>query len=169
MIDSGAAARDRPIEQTCFRMPFAWVKCYATHDAVVGLDMLPLALDEVESGALAHPLLMRVREQCERYLEAATPFSLPLQLSGTAYQERIWAALQGIAPGQTRSYARLAHEQGGSPRSVAGACRANPVALIIPCHRVVATRGLGGYSGESEGPMLDIKRWLLAHEGACGH
>ena len=55
---------------------------------------------------------------------------------------------------------------GSSARAIGGACRANPLPLIIPCHRVVASNGIGGYSGETGGTVLDVKRWLLDYEQA---
>lgn len=84
---------------------------------------------------------------------------------GTPFQRRVWQALQQIPPGETRSYGELAKQLGSSARAVAGACRANPVPILIPCHRVVSASGSGGYMGQLDGPALEIKRWLLHHEG----
>lgn len=85
--------------------------------------------------------------------------------SGTPYQRRVWQLLQQIPAGEVRTYGELAAELGSSPRAVAQACRANPIPVLIPCHRVVGKGGIGGYMGKSEGPELEIKRWLLHHEG----
>jgi methylated-DNA-[protein]-cysteine S-methyltransferase len=84
---------------------------------------------------------------------------------GTPFQHRVWQALQRIPPGETRRYGELARELGSSARAVANACRANPLPILIPCHRAVAASGPGGYMGEVDGPALEIKRWLLHHEG----
>lgn len=84
---------------------------------------------------------------------------------GTPFQRRVWALLQQIPAGETRSYGELARQLNSSARAVANACRANPLAILIPCHRVVAANGLGGYMGETDGEPLAIKRWLLHHEG----
>lgn len=92
-------------------------------------------------------------------------FRLPLQLHGTPFQQRVWQALQTIPPGQTRTYGELARQLRSSPRAVGMACRANPVPVIVPCHRVIAANGLGGYAGKTAGRQLAIKRWLLQHEG----
>lgn len=81
---------------------------------------------------------------------------------GTPFQQRVWAALRRIPHGQTRGYGELARELDTSARAIGGACAANPVPLFIPCHRVVAVRGLGGFS---LGKGLEVKRWLLEHEG----
>ena len=89
-----------------------------------------------------------------------------LAAQGTPFQQRVWAALREIPPGETRSYGDLARELGSSPRAVGGACRANPIPLLIPCHRVVAASGIGSFAGESgEGAKLALKRRLLALEG----
>lgn len=91
-------------------------------------------------------------------------FDLPLDLNGTPFQRRVWAALQAIPAGETRSYGELARALSSSPRAIGGACRANPLPIIVPCHRVVAGSGMGGYSGATAGRMLAIKQWLLQHE-----
>ena len=90
---------------------------------------------------------------------------LPVAPAGTAFQQRVWARLLRIPAGSTVSYGDLARELGTAARAVGGACRANPIPLVVPCHRVVAAHGLGGYSGERTGDWLEKKRWLLAHEG----
>jgi len=93
-------------------------------------------------------------------------FSLPYQLAGTPFQQRVWQTLFTTVPtGQTITYQELADLLQSGPRAVANACRHNPLPIIIPCHRVVAKNGLGGYSGENtEGKFIRIKRWLLQHE-----
>lgn len=108
------------------------------------------------------PLLLRARAQLHEYFDGArTTFDLELAPDGSAYRQRVWAALCRIPYGQTRSYADIAREAGGSPRSVGGANGANPIPILIPCHRVLATGGIGGYSG---GEGLDTKRFLLSLE-----
>jgi methylated-DNA-[protein]-cysteine S-methyltransferase len=110
----------------------------------------------------ATALLLRAREQLDAYFDGAlTAFDLPLAPVGTPYRQLVWRALMAIPYGETRSYLAIARDAGGSPRSVGGANGANPIPIVIPCHRVVATNGLGGYSG-GEGPPT--KHWLLALE-----
>ena len=92
-------------------------------------------------------------------------FRLPLETSGTAFQRRVWRALRRIPAGETLSYGQLARKLDTSARAVGNACRANPIPIIIPCHRVIARHGLGGYGGAVAGAQLDIKSRLLAHEG----
>ena len=109
-----------------------------------------------------NPLLRRAIDQLHAYFDGSlTVFDLPLAPPGTRYQQRVWQALREIPYGQTRSYREIAAVAGGSARSVGQANGNNPIPLIIPCHRVVATAHLGGYSG---GDGLATKRWLLAHE-----
>jgi methylated-DNA-[protein]-cysteine S-methyltransferase len=90
-------------------------------------------------------------------------FDLPLALAGTPYRQRVWHAIAAIPYGETRTYQQIAAVAGGSPRSVGGANGANPVPIIVPCHRVVATCGIGGYSG---GEGIQTKIFLLTHEYA---
>jgi methylated-DNA-[protein]-cysteine S-methyltransferase len=92
-------------------------------------------------------------------------FRVACDLQGTPWQRAVWQALARIPFGEVRTYAQVARELGrpGAARAVGAACAANPVSLIVPCHRVVAADGgLGGYTG---GPAR--KRWLLAHERAA--
>ena len=109
------------------------------------------------------PLLDRAKAALDAYFDGAAglPADLPLNPQGTPYRQKVWAALRKIPAGETRSYAEIARLAGGSPRSVGGANAANPIPILIPCHRVLATTGLGGYSG---GDGLATKRILLALE-----
>lgn len=83
--------------------------------------------------------------------------------NGTAFQQRVWHALGAIPAGTTRTYQELAAELNSGPRAVGQACRVNPYPLIIPCHRVIAKRGLGGYMGPNQSGLI-IKQALLAFE-----
>ena len=86
-------------------------------------------------------------------------------MQGTPFQKKVWLALQKIPAGQVMTYGELAKQLKTSARAVGNACRANPMPLVIPCHRVVAKSGLGGFSGSQEGAPIKIKKWLLEHEG----
>jgi methylated-DNA-[protein]-cysteine S-methyltransferase len=112
-------------------------------------------------------LLREGRDQLQAYFDGGLEkFDLPLAPAGTPYQQRVWAALVEIPYGGTCSYAGIAARAGGSARSVGGANGANPIPIVIPCHRVVGSAGLGGYSG-GDGPQT--KRWLLALEKGQAH
>jgi methylated-DNA-[protein]-cysteine S-methyltransferase len=111
-------------------------------------------------------LLLAARRQLYAYFDRElTVFDLPLGPRGTAFQQRVWQALCAIPYGQTRSYAELAVSLGSAPRAVGQANAANPIPIIIPCHRVVAANGLGGYSG---GDGVSTKRALLELEAPVG-
>ena len=84
---------------------------------------------------------------------------------GTLFQQRVWRELILIPPGETRSYGELAKKLHSSARAIANACRRNPLPLLVPCHRVVAKNGPGGFMGKTTGSALAIKQWLLQHEG----
>ncbi|GBR47299.1 methylated-DNA--[protein]-cysteine S-methyltransferase [Neokomagataea thailandica] len=109
------------------------------------------------------PLLITVRDRLERYFDReAVDFSdLPFTPYGTDYQKKIWAGLLNIPYGTTRYYSDFASEYGGSARSVGGAAGANPIPILIPCHRIIGRSGLGGYSGMNG---IDDKRMLLTLE-----
>jgi methylated-DNA-[protein]-cysteine S-methyltransferase len=112
-----------------------------------------------------HPVLQQAAQQLNEYFAGRrTAFDLPLDLSaGTAFQQRVWQALLGIAPGHTVSYGTIS-ERIGQPsavRAVGGAIGRNPIGIIVPCHRVVGANGtLTGYAGG-----LDRKTALLKLEG----
>jgi methylated-DNA-[protein]-cysteine S-methyltransferase len=91
-------------------------------------------------------------------------FDLPLAPAGTDFQQAVWERLLAIPFGATRTYGDLALSLAAPARPVAAACGANPIPIIIPCHRVVAADGLGGYSGHGG---IESKVWLLKHEGAA--
>lgn len=108
------------------------------------------------------PTLLEARRQLHEYFDGdRTKFDLPLTPTGSPYRQRVWRALQAIPSGATRTYTDIARAAGGSPRSVGGANGANPIPILIPCHRVLATGGIGGYSG---GDGLPTKRFLLGLE-----
>jgi methylated-DNA-[protein]-cysteine S-methyltransferase len=97
--------------------------------------------------------------------DPSTTFDIPYRLEGTEFQRRVWNSLKKIPAGKTCFYADVAKELNSSPRAVGGACRANPIPLVVPCHRVLSKSGLGGYDGDWETGKVNIKRWLLEHEG----
>jgi methylated-DNA-[protein]-cysteine S-methyltransferase len=111
------------------------------------------------------PLARQVCAQLKAYFaDPRTRFDLPLAPVGTEFQQRAWRALQRIPSGTARSYGELARTLKSAPRAVGGACRANPIPIVVPCHRVVAANGPGGFMGATRGRAMDIKHWLLAHE-----
>ena len=91
-------------------------------------------------------------------------FDLLFVPQGTSFQLRVWRALLAIPAGRPVSYGTLGIQLNTSPRAVGQACGANPLPLVIPCHRVIAANGLGGFMHAASGATLDIKAWLLRHE-----
>lgn len=89
----------------------------------------------------------------------SSTISVPVLTSPTA-------AIAAIPRGRTATYGELATSLGSAPRAVGQACGANPFPLIVPCHRVTSAAGLGGFANAREGWLLEVKRWLLAFEGA---
>lgn len=113
------------------------------------------------------PLAREVCKQLRAYFaDPAAGFDVPLEPQGSVFQRRVWRALRRIPSGRVQSYGKLARRVQSAARAVGGACRANPIPIVVPCHRVVAVSGLGGFMGRTRGPALYIKRWLLAHEHA---
>jgi methylated-DNA-[protein]-cysteine S-methyltransferase len=125
--------------------------------AVVALDW-GWGSDQTETTLLRH-----ARDLLHAYFDGVpVRFDLLLRpVGGTDYRRRVWRVLQDIPRGETRTYGEVARVAGGSSRSVGGASGANPIPILIPCHRVVASGGIGGYSG-ADG--VRTKRFLLELE-----
>ena len=108
-------------------------------------------------------VLMQAKTELQQYFYGdLTRFTVPVRLEGPAFQRQVWEALKTIAFGQVLTYAEIARRLGSpnAARAVGNACAGNPVAIVVPCHRVLARTGLGGFGGG-----LPAKRWLLLHEG----
>ena len=130
---------------------------------LVGIDFAPpCACVDAAPGGAAREVL----DQLFHYFEdPAWRFDLPVAMGGTPFQRRVWQALRRISSGSTRSYGELARDLGSSARAVGGACRRNPIPIVVPCHRVIASGGgAGGFMGRRDGDALAIKTWLLEHE-----
>ena len=109
--------------------------------------------------------VQKIANQITAYFgDAKHEFNLAIVQHGTPFQQRVWQAISAIPCGQVLTYGQLAAQIGSGPRAVANACGANNLPLIVPCHRVVAQNGIGGFmQGNPDG--LTVKRWLLKHEG----
>ncbi len=109
------------------------------------------------------PLLREALAQLDAYFSGKLKtFDLPLAIEGTPFQRRVWQTMQQIPYGETRTYGDVAQELNSAARAVGGACGANRLPILIPCHRILGTGGIGGYSG-GEGPatkqqILDLER-----------
>ncbi|SDV49440.1 methylated-DNA--[protein]-cysteine S-methyltransferase [Chitinasiproducens palmae] len=105
--------------------------------------------------------------QAERFfVDPDAAFDLPRRPQGTRHQQQVWAAIARVPRGQVLTYGALAREVGSVARAVGQACGANPLPLLVPCHRIVAANGIGGFAHDpGEGFLRSVKRWLLRHEG----
>ena len=107
---------------------------------------------------------LRTISELEFNNQASQVIPLKLLKLGTLFQHTVWAEMLKIPWGQTRTYSEIARQLDSAPRAVGNACRANHYPWFIPCHRVVAMSGLGGYSGQTVGPLMSIKETLLSYE-----
>ena len=148
-----------------FPSPLGMIGVRATGANIFSIDV---DCSEAAQSDSTDPQTEEIAYAFERYFRSAhADFGLTVNPQGTEFQKRVWQALQQIPAGQVETYGSLAKRLGSSPRAVGNACRNNPVPIIIPCHRVVSAGGLGGYSGATSGKLLDIKKWLLRHEGVA--
>jgi len=90
---------------------------------------------------------------------------IPVVLKGTPLQIKVWQFLKTIPAGETMTYSEIANVFHTHPRVIGNICRANPIPLVIPCHRVVAKHSRGGFCGKTAGDYVRAKQWLLNHEG----
>ena len=116
-----------------------------------------------EGGTDETPLLIEARRQLDLYFSGKLrSFDLPLAAHGTPFQRRVWEALLAIPYGEVQRYNDIARTAGGVARAVGGACGSNPIAIVIPCHRVIGSAGLTGFSGgkgvETKQALLDLER-----------
>jgi methylated-DNA-[protein]-cysteine S-methyltransferase len=131
-------------------------------DEITGIEYLEPRAEVAPKSLLAKEAVRQLRAWLA---DPHHDFSLPLAPAGTPFQRRVWAAIATIPAGQTRQYGEVAGDIGSGPRAVGNACGANPYPVVVPCHRVVAAAGgLGGFGRNRGGFLLDVKRWLLAHE-----
>jgi methylated-DNA-[protein]-cysteine S-methyltransferase len=149
--------------QAVINLPFGPLGITLRERSLVGVDYIEGPSRSYQRNVEG---LAPVIEAFERYLvDARVSFELSTELEGTSFQRRVWRELCTIPAGETLTYGQLADRIGSGARAVGNACRANPCPLVVPCHRVVSAQGLGGFAGELSGRKLEIKRWLLRHEG----
>jgi len=149
-----------------FETPFGALGICVDATSVTRLEFLG---DDAVLMNSSHPLVAQLNQALQAYLrDPRASFDIPCGLQGTPFQQRVWRAIADIPAGRTLTYAQLAEKVGSGPRAVANACGANPLPLIIPCHRVVARTGLGGFMRGRRAAALSIKTWLLRHESAAG-
>lgn len=143
--------------------PFGAVGVRLAGETLTGLDFLPPDTRLRPSGAAG---VQRVAHELEAYYaDPGHAWTLPLAPAGTPFRQRVWQVLLAIPAGHTRTYGDIARELGSSPRAVGQAVGDNPIPIVIPCHRVLAAQGLGGFMHGTDGFPMTVKKWLLHHEG----
>lgn len=134
------------------------------------IELMPCALSDVQQQVSVNDdalpaQVIQVCQQIKQYFEQPTVLlNISVPPHGTSFQQRVWQAIVAIPIGETLTYSQLAEQIGSGSRAVANACGANPLPILIPCHRVVAKHGLGGFMQGKQNGLL-IKQWLLKHEG----
>jgi methylated-DNA-[protein]-cysteine S-methyltransferase len=145
--------------------PFAVLGVRTSGERLEAIEYLPLGV------ATLGPLDAFAREVCRQlgaYLrDPAFRFDLPVAMRGTPFQREVWSVVRSIPAGRTMSYGEVAKHAHSAARPVGMACGANRLPLVIPCHRVVASQGIGGFMHSRAGRGIDVKRWLLRHEGVA--
>ncbi len=144
------------------RLPFGLVGVRTRNASVEEICFLTA---EVQTQPALNALAQRVVDQLLAYCaDSAMPIDLPLAIEGTDFQRRVWNEIARIPRGSTLTYGDLARRLNGTARAVGQACGDNRLPLAIPCHRVVAASGIGGFAHHRGGAYERIKRWLLLHE-----
>ena len=144
------------------RLPFGFVGVRTRNTRVEEICFLT---DDVEPRPAANALAQRVVDQLHAYCaDSSSQIDLPLAIEGTDFQRRVWDQIARIPPGSTATYGEIARRLNAEARAVGQACGDNRLPLAIPCHRVVAATGIGGFAHHRGGAYERIKRWLLVHE-----
>jgi methylated-DNA-[protein]-cysteine S-methyltransferase len=138
----------------------------ATHGGLVTeIHYLPLSFASIPA---RNSLAERAARQLAAYrVNADSKFDLPVVIEGSPLEKAVWQAMRAIPRGKTRTYGDIARELGADARAVGQACGDNHLPLVIPCHRVVAADGIGGFAHATSGYLVEAKRWLLMHEAAA--
>ena len=143
--------------------PFAVLGIRTSGARVIDIDYLPRGIATL---APLNELAERTCREIERYLgDPQYAPDVPFDYHGTAFQCRVWRTISAIPPGRTLTYNDVARALKTAPRPVGGACGANRIPIVIPCHRVLGASGIGGFMRSRGADALEIKRWLLRHEG----
>lgn len=147
------------------KAPFATLGIVADDKVLLAIHFLPVNVSakSPNTNTIAHLATVELMQYLDNPMHQ---FRLPIKMHGSKHQIDVWQAMQKIAPGKTLTYGDVAEKIASSPRAVGTACGRNPVPIVVPCHRIVAANGLGGFMGGKQGDPLAIKRWLLTHEGA---
>ena len=146
--------------ETVFNSPLGNIKITSDNSSVTAIEFTALP----ETTEIPNPILTLAKTELQEYFaNEREQFTFPIQMNGTEFQQKVWSELQKIPFGKTVSYLQMAVNLGDvkNIRAAASANGKNPIAIVVPCHRVIGSNGdLVGYAGG-----LDKKKWLLQHEG----
>ena len=149
---------------TIITSPIGNIRITSTDELLIGVEFLTNSKKPTKA---KNAIAKKTQSQIMAYFKNPNhAFDLPIQVSGTLFQRKVWRALQKIPVGKTLTYGDLAKKLRTSARAIGNACRANPIPIIIPCHRIVSQKGLGGFAGKQTGQFLNIKKFLLSHENS---
>ena len=143
----------------CTKIGIVRITCEQKY--LIGIDILNTK--KIEKYGNKDGFIVEVIKQIDAYLLGELKiFEIPFILKGTIFQKTVWQYLQNISYGEVLSYASIAKIVKSSPRAIGKACAANPITIVVPCHRVISSNGrLTGYSG---GDGIRTKQFLLSHE-----
>ena len=145
-----------------YAAPFGLIRCDFADEALVAVHFPPAPATTLPQQDVPPAWQQRF----DAYFSGSLrDFAQPVSSRGTPFQQQVWQAIAEIPYGQVCSYQDVARHIGSHPRAVGQACGRNPLAIVIPCHRVVSAHGLGGFNQGRDEATLAIKRWLLRHEG----
>ena len=150
--------------QAVISSPFASLGLKLEQQSLSGLDFI---FEDISQPFFKNEMAESIAEQIGHYFSNPQyQFDISLSPDGTEFQKSVWKQMQTIPCGYSRTYSEVAGSLKSGARAVGNACRKNPIPLIIPCHRIVAKNGLGGFAGETSGQLIEVKQWLLNHESS---
>lgn len=157
------------IEHLDVHAPWGILSVAMQNETILGVDLSPNRADNPPTfvpSTQASRFSQLVQLQFKAYFsDPLQVFDLPLRVSGTQFQLRVWQLLSEIKSGCVLTYGEAANQLDTGARAIGNACRANPTPIIVPCHRILAKNSLGGFAGKTTGMNIDIKQRLLEHEG----
>ncbi len=148
-------------DNVVINVPFGAVGIHIQSDYIVSVELFSNQQQVREANSQFGQYV--VQQVSQYFQQVNSKLDIAYAVAGTPFQKRVWNAISDIPAGKVLTYSELAQRVGSGPRAVANACGANKIPLLVPCHRVVAKKGLGGFMQGIEGG-LKIKEWLLAHE-----
>lgn len=153
-----------------FDSPIGWLKVMGTQQGISQLDFhqgrRPNSMQALPP--IGHKVIQWLQDYFNDATTTLPQLDIMLLSPFTPFQQQVWQALLTIPVGETRTYGELAKPLKTCAQAIGQALKRNPVPIWVPCHRIVAKTGIGGFGGETAGIKLTRKRWLLQHEQASG-